>query len=187
MVLTASAAMIKIPPYFEPGAPPPTLPILIAQTEIGNAQTPGKLLAQEEIGLGPTVTRLPYRKRRTTPSHFPLRSSTPKLKVTSRSSSIPPNGTLKSVSLDVESMNSDSESSLSSLSDSESDDDNDLLIPKPKGEAGRPGRGGYNLEDTLAWEAKDYRKIKVISTCYLLDLINDSCLEIYQETCRGAP
>ena len=175
MVLTASAAMIEISPYFEPGAPPPTLPILVAQTEIGNAPTPGKLVAQEEIGSGPTVGRLPYPKRHTTPSHFPLRSSTPKLKITS-----------KSVSLDVESKNSDSDSSLSSLSDSESDDDR--LIPKPEGEAGRPGRGGYNLENTLAWEGKDYRKMKAISTFYLLDLIiNDPCLEIYQETCRGAP
>lgn len=175
MVLTASAAMIEISPFFEPGAPPPTLPILIAQTEIGNAPTPGKLVAQEEIGSGPTVGRLPYPKRHTSPSHFPLRSSTPKLKFTSKS----PITTSKSVSLDVESMHSDSESSLSSLSDSESD--HDLLIPKPEGEAGRPGRGGYNLENTLGWEGKDYRKMKVISTCYLLDLIinNDPCLEIY--------
>jgi hypothetical protein len=165
MVITASASMIEISPYFEPGAPPPTLPILIAQTEIGNAQTPGKLVAQEEIGSGPTVARLPYPKRHTTPSHFPLRSSTPKLKFTSKSSKRP---NTTSVSLD-ESVNSESESSLSSLSDSESDDE--LLIPKPKGEAGRPGRGGYNLENTLGWEGKDYRKMKVISTCYLLILL----------------
>ena len=181
MVLTASAAMIEISPYFEPGAPPPTLPILIAQTEIGNAQTPGKLVAQEEIGSGPTVTRLPY-PGHTTPSHFPLRSSTPKLKATSKFSSKPPN-TSKSVSLGIESMTSDSESSLSSLSDSDSDDDNNLLIPKPEGEVGRPGRGGYNLENTLAWEGKDYRKMKVIHTCYQLELINDPCLEMCQETC----
>lgn len=161
MVLTVSAAMIEISPYFELGAPPPTLPILIAQTEIGNAQTPGKLVAQEEIGSGPTVAQFPYPKRHTTPSHFPLRSSTP--------SSKPRNKTSKSVSLDVESMISDSESSLSSLSDSESD--NGLLISKPEGEAGRPGRGGYNLESTLAWGAKDYRKMKVIRTCYLWILL----------------
>ena len=165
MVITASASMIEISPYFEPGAPPPTLPILIAQTEIGNAQTPGKLVAQEEIGSGPTVARLPYPKRHTTPSHFPLRSSTPKLKFTSKSSKRP---NTTSVSLD-ESVNSESESSLSSLSDSESDDE--LLIPKPKGEAGRPGRGGYNLENTLGWEGKDYQKMKVIFTCYLLILL----------------
>ena len=162
-MVSATATMIEISPYFEPGAPPPTLPILISQTEIGNTHAPGKLVAQEEIGSGPTVARLPCPKRNTTPSHFPLRSSTPK------SRSKPPNKTLKSVSLDVD---SDSESSLSSLSSSSSDPefDNDLLIPKPEGEAGRPGRGGYNLEKTLAWEAKDYRKMKVIPrvTCWML-------------------
>ncbi|KAF8880604.1 hypothetical protein CPB84DRAFT_1639755, partial [Gymnopilus junonius] len=34
------------------------------------------------------------------------------------------------------------------------------LIPKPDGEAGRPGRGGYNLEQALGWEAKKYQSIK---------------------------
>jgi len=50
-----SASFTTIPPFFEPGAPPPTSPILIAQTEVGIVDTPCKLLAQEEIGSGPTV------------------------------------------------------------------------------------------------------------------------------------
>ncbi|KAJ3780262.1 hypothetical protein GGU10DRAFT_380918 [Lentinula aff. detonsa] len=33
-------------------------------------------------------------------------------------------------------------------------------IPKPDGEAGRPGRGGYNLQTTLAWSAKRWRDVK---------------------------
>ena len=49
------ASLITISPFFEPGAPPPALPILIAQTEVGIVDTPCKLLAQEEIGSGPTV------------------------------------------------------------------------------------------------------------------------------------
>ena len=73
---------------------------------------------------------------------------------------------MKSVSLDVD---SDSESSLSPflLSSSDPESENDLLIPQLEGEAGQPGHGGYNLEKTLAWEVKDYWKMKVIScvTC----------------------
>ncbi|KAI0763730.1 hypothetical protein BC629DRAFT_1651846 [Irpex lacteus] len=44
----------------------------------------------------------------------------------------------------------------------ETDDDDDTisLIPKPSGEAGRPGRGGYNLKDTLGWAANDYEDFK---------------------------
>jgi len=34
-------------------------------------------------------------------------------------------------------------------------------IPKPVGEAGRPGRGGYNLEKTLRWSPKSFKKVKV--------------------------
>ncbi|THU96431.1 hypothetical protein K435DRAFT_797322 [Dendrothele bispora CBS 962.96] len=31
-------------------------------------------------------------------------------------------------------------------------------IPKPDGENGRPGRGGYALKDVLGWDQTDYKK-----------------------------
>ncbi|KAF8898281.1 hypothetical protein CPB84DRAFT_1650767, partial [Gymnopilus junonius] len=37
------------------------------------------------------------------------------------------------------------------------------LIPKPKGEAGRPGSGGYSLQEVLAWSEKTYETV-VVST-----------------------
>lgn len=61
-----------------------------------------------------------------------------------------------------------SDSSLEGLDSDEEDEearaidqDTSGLIPKPDGEAGRPGRGGYNLEQALGWEAKKYQSIKV--------------------------
>jgi hypothetical protein len=51
------------------------------------------------------------------------------------------------------------ESSLSSL---ESEDDIGIRkIPKPNGEAGRPGRGGYNLEEKLGWGEDGFKELKV--------------------------
>ncbi|PPQ93401.1 LOW QUALITY PROTEIN: hypothetical protein CVT25_004684 [Psilocybe cyanescens] len=35
------------------------------------------------------------------------------------------------------------------------------LIPKPKGEAGRPGSGGYNLQEELAWSERTYEAVVV--------------------------
>jgi hypothetical protein len=35
------------------------------------------------------------------------------------------------------------------------------LLPKPTGEAGRPGRGGYNLEKELRWSAEEFKEFKV--------------------------
>jgi hypothetical protein len=35
------------------------------------------------------------------------------------------------------------------------------LIQKPDGEAGRPGRGGYNLEKVLDWKEPDLKAFKV--------------------------
>ncbi|KAL0063777.1 hypothetical protein AAF712_009334 [Marasmius tenuissimus] len=43
------------------------------------------------------------------------------------------------------------------------DSDSETLpttIPKPEGEAGRPRRGGYNLEEQLGWEEKFFKQVK---------------------------
>ncbi|KAG6372740.1 hypothetical protein JVT61DRAFT_7134 [Boletus reticuloceps] len=66
---------------------------------------------------------------------------------------------------------SESPSELSSVTEtsvSTSDDEStsssipeDSMVPKPPGEPGRPGWGGYNLEATLDWNHKAYSKFKV--------------------------
>lgn len=44
----------------------------------------------------------------------------------------------------------------------EDEDEEDFIrgIAKPPGEAGRPGRGGYNLESALNWAHEDFEKVK---------------------------
>lgn len=34
-------------------------------------------------------------------------------------------------------------------------------IPKPHGEPGRPGRGGYNLKLAVGWPSREYKKLQV--------------------------
>lgn len=34
-------------------------------------------------------------------------------------------------------------------------------VPKPDSEAGRPGRGGYNLQDVLQWRSKKFKSLQV--------------------------
>jgi hypothetical protein len=70
-----------------------------------------------------------------------------------------------------------SDSELSSLTDSDSEDDEDNLISKPEGEAGRPGRGGYNLEEALAWSRKEYRQLKVRYFMVLMIVSNSHFLQ----------
>jgi hypothetical protein len=129
----------EVPHFFKSVVPPPTLPILIAQTEIGYNQAPPKPLALEELGPGAA------RRHLTATGPYPYHKSAPH------------NST---------NVISDSGSSSGSDSSIDSDSDNDdidgvQLIPKPTGEAGRPGRGGYNLEESLGWPAKEYRQLKV--------------------------
>ncbi|KAI6010007.1 hypothetical protein EDC04DRAFT_2610412 [Pisolithus marmoratus] len=48
-------------------------------------------------------------------------------------------------------------------SDKSWDDDEESRtkkIPKPNGEVGRPGRGGYNLKDQLGWGEDGFKKLK---------------------------
>ncbi|KAG2336179.1 hypothetical protein BDR05DRAFT_839972, partial [Suillus weaverae] len=45
----------------------------------------------------------------------------------------------------------------------------DLKIPKPTGEPGRPGRGGYTLYDALNWSPKAYARFKK----YMHDVIDN--------------
>ncbi|KAL0564900.1 hypothetical protein V5O48_017132, partial [Marasmius crinis-equi] len=52
-------------------------------------------------------------------------------------------------------------SDLSDLSSEESESEG-YKIPKPPGESGRPGSGGYNLEGKLGWEKKKYQDVKVL-------------------------
>ena len=143
MVLPSSASLTTILPFFEPGAPPPTLPILIAQTEVGTLDTPRKLLAQEEIGSGPTVARSSVR-------YTPYPKLAKWLVDHARKSHKHNN---------IHSDQDNTDSDMTSLTDSDSDASQ--LIPKPDGEAGRPGRGGYNLEEALKWEHKKYLRVKV--------------------------
>lgn len=51
--------------------------------------------------------------------------------------------------------------SSSEISDAETDSEMESLVKKPDGEAGRPGRGGYNLEDAVCLATKDYNHLKV--------------------------
>ena len=138
-----------VPHFFKPGAPPPPQPILIAQTEIGYNQAPPKLLALEELGPGPT-------RRQPSPRPSPYR----KCAQAQNNSKLDTNRSARS----------DSESPSESSSESDGED-GVQLIPKPNGKAGRPGRGGYNVEESLGWPAKEYRQLKVAYSDTLIIII----------------
>ncbi|KAI5994380.1 hypothetical protein EDD15DRAFT_2107035, partial [Pisolithus albus] len=84
---------------------------------------------------------------------------------TSRGPTPAPTNKQKSVTIEDPPSNSErsegsptpSESSLSSL---ESEPGASDKIPKPNGEAGRPGRGGYNLEEQLSWGEDGFKSLK---------------------------
>ena len=144
--MTRLCAFTDIPPFFTPGAPPPTLPIPIAQTEIGRILSPGKLLAEEQIGPRSKAHRnigarfSPYQKA--------------KVVRFERHRSETPYGATSSTA------NASDAEWMGSSDDDKSDNDKEL-IAKPEGEASRPGRGGYNLEDKLGWQKKEFQEMKV--------------------------
>lgn len=48
-------------------------------------------------------------------------------------------------------------------------DNPDGKIRKPVGEAGRPGRGGYNLQAQLNWPALEFERVKVCAPQFIPD------------------
>ncbi|KAF8582872.1 hypothetical protein K439DRAFT_1617914 [Ramaria rubella] len=61
----------------------------------------------------------------------------------------------------------DKESTDKSDSSSESEAESDSKkIPKPIGEPGRPGLGGYNLEEAINWDVLRFKKLKVLDFPY---------------------
>lgn len=142
-----------IPPFYDPAkssaAPQTSFPVLLAQTEIA-LQQPHKLLATQEIE--PRSIPGPDRHQRDR-----IRYDGP----SSSSQSVPAKNPVATTKrkLSPES-SSGSVSDMSQYSGYESDADG--LIPKPPGEVGRPGRGGYNLKDILDWKENDYRRCKVM-------------------------
>jgi hypothetical protein len=136
-------------PLYEPGAPPPPIPLLTAQMDLfDNPFRPTTLVNTEILPKGspmPQANANPARAKQVT--HLRHRSLSP---LTSVATS------------DSDASDSDvSDSSELSISESSTDSD-DGTIPKPPGKAGRPGHGGYTLEDALDWNPKAFKKLKVL-------------------------
>ncbi|KAG2053386.1 hypothetical protein BDR06DRAFT_1008779 [Suillus hirtellus] len=158
-----------VPPFYdsEPGAPPPLPPMLTDQLELfGNANRHPTTLIADEI-LVPQASIIPTAKASSsTPTpEFKLakpmrkhsdRSSSPYTKKAT-SNSTHPHSRMPSPSDSSGSLDSFSDSDSSTLSVSLSEDSK---IPKPAGEPGRPGHGGYTLREALDWNPKSYAKFK---------------------------
>lgn len=160
--------VVTINPFFEPGARPLPLPIPLAQTLMTrHTHAPTTLLAHREL----VVARSRNRASISLPSSSPprYRPLSPPYSQPRRVSFITPPPIRKSTA--SEAGDSDNESDLSELSELSShpgefrpyeQEDTFAKIPKPKGEAGRPGREGYTLDAYyLSWPESDFNKLKV--------------------------
>ena len=137
------ASSMPVHPFYEPGAPPLPFPLLTAQTDLHNNPLRPQTLTNAEI----------------LPKRAPRRQS----EVTSNRRHDPsPRSDLAPSDSSSGSSHSDSGSDGSELTESGlCTDPDDATIPKPPGEAGRPGHGGYTLDVALDWNPKVFKKLKV--------------------------
>lgn len=151
-----------IAPFFEPGAPPLIQPLLTSQTDLSYLPYPSPtIIAHEE--LNPTKVQ-----SQSIPRSASRARSQPYTK--------PPTKRAQS------SLPDDAVSELSELSDLTRSDTpsrsvsptrfGDQLIPKPTGEPGRPGRGGYNLKKALGWKADAFAKLQVVRLLLIFTVIS---------------
>ena len=156
-------------------------PVRRAATPSRRAATPSRRAAT------PSRRAATPSRREVTPSRratTPKRASTPKASANAHGplrrsntvglSSAQENRVAFDKNMDVDSLTSPLTSEdedmdeLEETSGSEEEDDvidgegvGEKLIPKPKGEVGRPGRGGYNLVKALSWNQKIYDSVQV--------------------------
>ena len=145
VALSLEMSPTSVPAFTDPSLPLPVIPVLSSHIDL--VFTPPIILSsQEELVFIPaapptTVKLIPqpaHRKSTLQPAHHPVPES-----------SSTDNNMSDGASL---------ESSLTSI------ESGTIKISKPEGEAGRPGRGGYNLKAQLAWNPATFLKLKVQST-----------------------
>ncbi|KAI6031056.1 hypothetical protein PISMIDRAFT_6494 [Pisolithus microcarpus 441] len=161
----------RVSPFYDDDsvALPPLSSKLTDQVELfGQTPRPMTLLADEHLtpaGLGVVPPKFSVANRSGTPRSTPA----PEFRVMSKASRRGASPYAKKVAFQgaaAEQTNSTDESS----SEASSDDDSTVStisdeskIPKPQGEPGHPGRGGYTLEAALDWNHSAYMKFKKLT------------------------
>ena len=116
---------------YEPGAPPPSIPVLTYQTKFMSPPNKSPSILTQDV---------PTQANKQPPSQNKFEN--------------PPT---KNIHFTSPAESSESNSSQSSPDDRKSvlsDKEDDGLIPKPQGEAQRPNCGGYNLKLELSWDVE---------------------------------
>ncbi|TFK59709.1 hypothetical protein BDN72DRAFT_905602 [Pluteus cervinus] len=161
-----------VPAFYVPGALPPSLPLPIAQTEL-LSDVPETVIAHQELPLADrriksNHRKTPYTHRKEVRIAIPSPATTPpsrhRPRTTPSGSRTPPRPTSSRApsratsrvgeSTPADNLRLSSVSSLSSLDDDEQD-----IIPRPDGESGRPGRGGYTLKRAVSRHLDNFEEI----------------------------
>ncbi|KAI6141536.1 hypothetical protein EDD17DRAFT_1769773 [Pisolithus thermaeus] len=161
-----------VPTFFDADKPPQQLPVLSSQSEMYYwPKNHVRVSAMEEMSLSHHPIAIPATNAKST-AKMP-RTTTPGIssRATTPREATPvtkPSGKVggKSVTI-IEDYEGSPSSPLSSeltestlLSWDEDKESDKRKILKPNGEVGRPGQGGYNLEDQLGWGRDGFKNLK---------------------------
>ena len=155
--LTMPSCKSRPVPAFYDTPEPQALPMLSSQMEMCyQPKNPVAVSAKEEIAIL-CLPSAPAPERVTAPRTTNSRATTP------RAASPITKSSGKSVIINEDRRErADSPSpSVSTLSSLDKDEESSNKIPKPTGEVGRPGRGGYNLEEQMGWGQAGFKRLQV--------------------------
>ena len=149
----------KVPPFFCQASPPDPLPLLTSQMTLGEPVRPATILANEELPILRT-----YSERRAYHAPAPVSTaSAPDILSSSSSAAISCQG--EPIDIRRGGMGSSSTHGLRGDVWRDQEETSGALrrrkIPKPTGEVGRPGSGGYNLRAAMGWDDDDYERLRV--------------------------
>lgn len=156
-----------VPTFFEPGAPPPIIPLPTCQTNLLlYADTLGTTIWREEVC---RPSRKAKQTASTTRSVNRARDSSPYprsiVTIPGDGTSVHEAHTSRLVNRHPSPISDLTDSEASSTgSTGEGPSEVDELIPKPPGDVARPNRGGYNLAKALGWPNEKFEKLRVCFT-----------------------
>ncbi|TDL19962.1 hypothetical protein BD410DRAFT_841729 [Rickenella mellea] len=177
----------SVPVFYEPGLPPPTLPLLLCQTTVSIVYPLPTITASQDI---PVLSEKANGKRVERAARRASPYPTPPVRTRTVSFISSPTDGAESDTSDLTHLFDELDSRASTepphASTSTAAERTTDAICKPGGEVGRPGRGGYNLKKAMiGWRERELKALKD----YVYELIDANLdktksMQSQNERCR---
>ena len=170
----------RVSPFFRQALPPDPLPLLTSQMSLGESTRHAGILSNQELPPPGPHRGIAVHEAPVSIASVSAAASPRSVAVSCRDQSdCSTGGVLKSL------RRSETEGDAWSGRGESEREGRPHKIPKPRGEVGRPGSGGYNLKAAMGWNGDEYERLRVREILVVLGFSSHVFPGYCHETCRG--